>query len=122
MTALWTCYFCLLVKPALLINSYRLEVWRDYAFICRNLRHHCLHALVVVVWARNLAEAVLPMLIDKLQQGIPGCGIGIIQGKGLLPMIEDDENRCLHARVQSAAPIRRIGMPCLLSLARSHPQ
>ena len=79
-----------------------------------------LHALVVVVWARNLAEAVLPMLIDKLQQGIPGCGIGIIQGKGLLPMIEDDENRCLHARVQSAAPTWRVGFSRLLDSARTY--
>src|SRR3546814_14230515 len=63
-----------------------------------------LDAFVVVVRTRDVTEAALPTLINKLQQCIPGGGIGVVDRKGLLPLIENDENYGLHARVPSAAP------------------
>src|SRR3546814_34139 len=79
-----------------------------------------LDAFVVVVRTRGVTEAALPTLINKLQQCIPGGGIGVVDRKGLLPLIENDENYGLHARVQSAAPTWRVGFSRLLDSARTY--
>src|SRR3546814_15100567 len=75
-------------------------------------------AFVVVVRTRDVTEAALPTLINKLQKCIPGGGIGVVDRKGLLPLIENDENYGLPARVQSAAPTWRVGFSRLLDSAR----
>src|SRR3546814_8216457 len=59
-----------------------------------------LDAFVVVVRTRDVAEAALPTLINKLQQCIPSGGIGVVDRKRLLPLIENDENYGLHGPVQ----------------------
>src|SRR3546814_13596615 len=77
-------------------------------------------AFVVVVRTRDVTEAALPTLINKLQQCIPGGGIGVVDRKGLLPLLENDENYGLHARLQSTAPTWRVGFSRMLDSLRTY--
>src|SRR3546814_13119348 len=79
-----------------------------------------LDAFVVVVRTRDVTEAALPTLINKLQQCIPGGGIGVVDSKGLLPLTDNDEKYGLTQAVQAPGQRWREGFSGSLGSARPY--